>query len=462
MKLTRLTYALVLALFLLLFPGFSERVSAAGPESATLPLTSLEQAGLLSGLTSRGLGRGLFPQPVGTIAPKPFIQRDYRPDWLISSPYERTLLAERIGEQGRARFAAERGWNKLIGSRGRTLVQGPDSVYWDPYSGQIRVLESKGGTSALKFTYGSTQGTNTNTIRSAARVLKSARATPAERLAAARVIRAAQKNRLQTGVVRTGHMLGRPDAPQIEGEWSTSRVAREAREWEQRLVRRNPELRAVFREAGTAQVRDMLKYRATQGLAALGLAGAGMLGWDAYRQGQVTWTMLRDPTLQGTVLPYLQTGITFGRLGQSITLGLGSAAQMGLLGQGQLPVLGRAAGRWFLPMAIGVESLLVVRAYYEYSAGRISQRALYQRATGSATFGAFTVGGAVIGAAVGIWISGAGAVPGAAIGAEIGAMIAIPVQSAVSWALTRADRRFNEAQGMAFDAALDRVYGLSH
>lgn len=462
MNRTRMTCALALALFLLLFPGFSERAWAAGPESTTLPLTSLERAGLLSGLTSRGLGRELFPQPVNTIAPKWYFQRNYRADWLVSSLHERILLAERIGEQGRARFAVERGWNKLIGWRGRGIAQGPDAVYWDPYSGQVRVLEAKGGTSPLKFTYGSLQGTNRNAIRSAAHVLESAHATRAEWVAAARVIRAAQKNRLQTGVIRTGHALGNPDPPQLEGGWNMSQVAKEAREREQNLVRRDPELIEVFREARAAEARDMLKYRATQGLAALGLAGAGMLAWDAYQQGQITWTMLQDPALQGTTLPYLQTGITFGRLGQSITLGLSSAAQLGLLGQGQLPIFGRAAGRWFLPMAVGVESLLVVSAYYEYSAGRISQRELYQRGTGPAIFGAFTVGGAAVGAAVGVWMSGAGAVPGAVVGAEIGAMIAIPAQSAVSWALTRADRQVNEAQEMAFDAALDRVYGLSH
>lgn len=462
MKLTRLPYAVVLALLLLLFPDFSEQVWAAGPESPTPPLTSLEQAGLLSSLTSRSLGRALFPRPVETIALKPFIQQDYRSDWLVSSPYGRTLLAERIGEQGRARFAAEQGWTKLVGSRGRGIVQGPDAVYWDPYSGQVRVLESKGGTSLLKTTYGSVQGTNTNAVRSAARVLKSARATRAERHAAARVIRAAQKNRLQTGVVRTGHVLGRPDAPQHKEGWSSSRVAEEAREWERRLVRRDPKLRRVFREADAAQARDMLKYRASQGVAALGLAGAGMLGWEAYQQGQIAWAILQDPTLQGTALPYLQAGITLGQAGQSMASGLSSAAQLGAFGQGELQAIAQAAGELVLPMVIGVDSLRAISAYYEYSVGRISQRELYRRAAGPVIVVAFTVGGAVIGAAVGVWMSGAGAVPGAVIGAEIGAIVAMPVQSAVNRIMTHMDRQFNEAQEMAFDAALDRVYGLSH
>lgn len=456
MNQTRMICALALALFLLLFPGFSEQVSAAGPESLTLPLTSLERAGLLSGLASRGLGGELFPQSVNTIAPKPYFQRNYRADWLASSLYERTLLAERIGEQGRARFAAERGWRKLVGWQGRGIAQGPDAVYWDPYSGQVRVFEAKGGTSPLKTTYGTLQGTNRNAIRSAARVLKSARATRAERVAAARVILAAQKGRLKTGVVRTGHVLGRPDVPQLEGRWNTSRVAQEARELERQIIiilqdsEDLDDIVIILNDARAAERRDMFKYRATQGLAALGVAGAGMLAWDAYRQSQMAWTMFQDPVFQGGVLPYLQTGIAFGRLGQSMTLGLGSVAQLGLLGEGDLLAFGLMSGGWFLPMAVGAESLLAIRAYYEYSAGRISQHEFYRRATGPAVFGSFAVGGAITGAAVGAWLLGIGAVPGAVIGAEIGGMIAIPVQSAISWALVRADRQFDEAQDVTY------------
>lgn len=461
MNRTRLTFAVVLALCLLLFLGISQPVLAAGPEDTSPPRTSLEQAGLLASLTSRGLGRELFPRPVSTIPPHPFIQRNYRSDWLVTSPYDRTLLAERIGEQGRARFAIERGWTKLVGWRERGIAQGPDAVYWDPYSGHVRVLESKGGTSPIKRTYFTPQGTNRNAIRSAARVLKSARATDDERLAAARVIKAAQKNRLRTGVVRTRHMLGRPDTPQLEGEWSTTEAAEEAREWEARLVRRDPQLRAIFEEADSAQLRDILRYHANQGVAVLGLAGAGMLGWEAYQQAQISWAMFHDPALQGTLLPYLQTGIALGQFGQSVTSWLPPAAHLGLLGQGQLTVIADVAGDWIFPLALGVDSLRAIRAYYEYSVGLISQRQFYREATGPVIRLASTAGGATIGAAIGVWVLGVGAVPGAMIGAGIAQWVASPLQSVASRLWARDDRQLKEAQQLAFVAAVDRAYGLS-
>jgi hypothetical protein len=111
------------------------------------PLNPLEQAARLSGVASHAMGRKLFPAAAQTMAPMPYYQRHYRRAWMSALPYQRTQFAERIGNQGRARYAAEQGWIKLLGSRGRGLRQGPDSVYWDPYSGRVRALEAKGGSS---------------------------------------------------------------------------------------------------------------------------------------------------------------------------------------------------------------------------------------------------------------------------------------------------------------------------
>ncbi len=59
---------------------------------------------------------------------QPFYQRNYRNPWLQSNLYQRQLLAERIGNQGRARYGAEHGWIKRLGSTGRGIRQGPDAV----------------------------------------------------------------------------------------------------------------------------------------------------------------------------------------------------------------------------------------------------------------------------------------------------------------------------------------------
>jgi hypothetical protein len=437
----------------------SQEALADPPSVAPLvPLTQLEQAGRVSGLASQTFGRGLFVPSI--VVSAPYYQRNYSSPWLSASSYERKLLGERIGNQGRARFAAEQGWIKVIGSQNRGIVQGPDSAVWDPRRGYIRVLEAKGGSSPLKWTYESWQGTNQNAIRSAEFVLRSTVASPLEKLAAARVVKAAQKNRLQTGVVRTSHEKGVAEVPRLDGGFDRESVAKEAGDIERRLTQQNPTLASIFRKAGTAQLSDMLKYRAGQGLTILGLAGSGMLGWDAYQQSQDAWEMWSDAALQNTALPYLQTGLAGGRWLESASLGLGSATQLGLLGKGGLRIFGHAAGKWFLPIAIGVEGLSAGTACYEYSTGRISKREFYRRTTGPAVFGVFTTGGAVIGGIAGSSAAGVGALPGAGAGAGIGALVAVPVQFTADWTWNWYYRKFDEKQRAAVDEAVERRYAL--
>ena len=178
--------------------------------------------------------------------------------------------AERIGTQGVAKYAAERGWIKLLGAQGRGISQGPDFVYLDPFSNRVRVIEAKGGSSQPKRTYDSRQGTNTNTIRSAQFVLKSARASQREKWAAALVIRAAQKKRLETGVVRTP--LDKPESPRlIKGSWDSKNVGKEAF----RIGRNNPH--TVFKGVGTGQ--RVASLRSAGRL--LPLAVVGVEGWRA-------------------------------------------------------------------------------------------------------------------------------------------------------------------------------------
>lgn len=259
MKVAQRTCASVLVSFL----GavlLARPVSAAEINLVQAPrLTALEQAGRLARLNSR-LGAGAL-YPKGSIVPLLFYQRDYSALWPHVTQRDRAILAERIGNQGRARFAAERGWIKLSGSQGRGIAQGPDAIYWDPSAGRIRVVEAKGGLSPVKSTFGSLQGTNQNMIRSEELVLRSPRTTLAERLASARVIRAAQENRLVSAVVRTPHALGIPASPRLEGAWSRTSVSAEAVQIERKLIRQRPELAPVFRNAAQAHEADLLTYR---------------------------------------------------------------------------------------------------------------------------------------------------------------------------------------------------------
>ena len=254
------------------------------------PLTKGEQAARLRGIAGAEVARKLYPLSVETIEPKFYYQRNYRIPWKEANLNQRILLAEKIGEQGRAKFAAERGWIKILGSRNRGIHQGPDSVYWDQRSGRLRVLEAKGGTSPLKWTFNSRQGTNLNAIKSAERVLQSSKATYTAKVAAARAIVAAQQGRLETGVIRTNHVLGAPRNPELLGEWDNANVRKGAIEIEQEIIRKNPDSRTIFRHAHKEQSFAMLKYRTPRGLAIIGFAGTLGLGWDAYQQSQTAWS----------------------------------------------------------------------------------------------------------------------------------------------------------------------------
>ena len=200
--------------------------------------------------------------------------------------------------------------------------------------------------------------------------------------------------------------------------------------------------------------------RIARGFAVLGIAGSGMLGWEAYKQSQYAWAMWSDPVLRKTALPYLQAGFAGGRLLESASLGLSEAARFELLGKGGLSVFGRTAGRSFLPIAVGAEGVGVSVTCYEYSIGRISKRDFYRRTTGPAIFGVFTTGGAIIGGIAGAPEGGVGALPGAAIGANIGALVAVPVQFTADWTWNWYYRNFDEKQRAAVDEAVNRHYGL--
>ena len=467
------TIVLLLFVFVAVNPNVVSARSAV--LSLDLLLTPQEQAARLRSLAGPEVTRRLHPSGVGAVNPiRPMLyyQRNYRRAWLDATLGRRVQLAERIGEQGRARLAAEQGWTKLLGSRSRGIRQGPDSVYWDRSSGRLRALEAKGGTAQLKWSFNSLQGTNRNTLRSAKNVLTRywRAATPEMKLQMARVVLAAEKGQLDTGVIKTKHVLGKPNTPELVG-WDSTNVAREARRARREIIKGQPEARVVFREAGRDHWQDRkafraehrplrAKYRASQGLAAVGFAGALGLGWDAYQRSRVAWSMFEDPTLKGSILPYMQTGMAFGRMAQATTLGVGSTAQLEIWKLSVKRGTGRVAGRAFLPITLGVEGLRLATAYHEYGLGRISQREFYRRSAGPAIMAVFTVGGATFGGIVGFQAAGVGAIPGAITGANIGAFAAIPVQFATDYMVDWYYREFDEKQRRVVNAAVETFYGL--
>lgn len=449
--------------------------------SLDFPLTAQEQATRLRSLASPEIALRLHPSGVGRasrLRPMPFFQQNFEAQWsegpLDQRINRRRLLAEKIGEQGRARFAAERGWTKLLGStiRGRGVRQGPDSVHWDPRLGRVVALEAKGGGSRLRPGFGDLrQGTNQYTIQSAKNIYAFKRAaTRKMKVQMARVIVAAEKGHLDTRVIRTEYVWGKPNAPELD-RWDSTRVARAARRARREIIKNYPEAREFFREASRDHLRDRkafrvehrglrLRQRAIHGMRVIGFAGALGLGWDAYQQSRAAWSMFDDPTLNGSVLPYMQTGVALGRVAQAATLARGVTEPSSILNLSAKGRAVRVAGRAFLPISLGVEGLQLATAYHEYGLGRISQRELYQRSAGATILAGFTLGGAAVGSIVGFQAVGVGAIPGAMAGAKIGAVVAIPVQLATDYAVNWYYREFDEQQLRTVNLAVEAFYGL--
>ena len=428
-------------------------------------LTPQEQAAKLWELAGQMMVRKLFPSTPDSVKP---LQRDYhqRAGGNIS-PAQLRDIAKEMGEKGGAWYAAKHGLTELLGAKGSGIPQGPDSVYWDPYSGYVVVLETKGGYAKIADFYGARQNTNRYSVRAAEVILKSQSATRKAKVAAARIVVAAQEGRLVTGATGTGP---RGDPLLIEDKWDVTNVAEEARE----IERRNPENRKAFHRA-------RLTARMTRGVAITGFAGALALGWDAKQQAQAAWSMFDDPTLKGSTLPFMQTGTAFGRVAQAATWGVISTAQLGIwrlsttvagaqrttaqaaqLGVWRLSARGaiRAAGLAFIPITLGLEGLQWAMVNHEHHLGRISQREFYRRSTAPAIMAVFTAGGATVGGIIGFKAGGVSAIPGAMIGANIGAFAAIPVQIATDYMVDRYYREFDEHQRRVVNAAVEAFYGL--
>jgi len=454
------------------------------------PLTQNEQAGRLSGLFSRSpFGSQIGTQPTDRIGTKRYFQRDYRSEWrkasLSEDLSEKIRIAEKIGNQGGGRWAAERGYIKLLGSQDRGIVQGPDSIYYDPYHDTYLAIERKGGTSQPKFTYGARQGTNLNEIRSAETTLKSLKTSPAEKEAAARLIKAAQKKKLQTVVVRTEHVQGTPGDPAQTGNLDSSNIRREARITEDRLTSRHPDLAKYFQDAETKNRAATIRYRASIigeeggimkgvriGGGVLGLAGSVLIGIDAYNESVNTWEMFYDPAYNGSIIPYMNGVLSGSKWAEAGTFGLGSMAiigsgaeSLGWLGEaGGFRLFAQFAGKWFLPVAVGTEVLSFGKDYYQFRMGRLSPLEWSHRKTEAEILWGFALTGGAVGAAVGAPEGGVGAIPGAIIGGGIGMITggaiqgAIQIYAKIHWYFV--GKEFSEEQQRAVNEALDRRYGL--
>ena len=329
------------------------------------PSTPLEKMATLSSVTKHRVPITIFGPNVESFLAGLPSRIDYEFDYSRASSGQRRIISQIQGERGAARFSTGQRWKTLLGPHGHKLNVGPDSVYWDRQSGRVRVIEAKGGAGRTSVSYGGTrQGTNKNTIRSAARVLTSPRASLNENLQAARIVKAAQRGQLTTGVVATRILSGRFSDPQRVGRWSTRNVSSEAARIEQRLFKQYPESRRFFRKAGFLHNVDRMKYRGARLLALGSVSARALVPESAHRA-----------RLQG---------------------------------------VGRVIGRWFVPVGVGIASATVMVTHYQASSGLISTREFYRRSAEPAIMVVLTTAGAILGGSLGASLGAFAAVPAGA------------------------------------------------
>lgn len=148
--------------------------------------------------------------------------------WLKATPEQRRGLGEAIGEQGGRDTARRMGHTVVFDGRDKGIAQGPDQVYVGR-DGRVHVFECKANDAPLNHAYGHRQGTVEHAVESARRVLRSSKASPAQREAARRVLEAAENSTLDVHVVRTRHVLGKPTPGATTVESTISARPRAAR-----------------------------------------------------------------------------------------------------------------------------------------------------------------------------------------------------------------------------------------
>ncbi len=257
--------------------------------------------------------------------------------WLKATPQERVRIAEEIGELGARRYADAKGWKPLLDGTKKALSQGVDQVY-ETADGMIRVIEAKGGTSALGKGYGYQQGSSEWAVKAAERVLKSSKATAAERQAAQRILKAASEGKLIVDVVRTEHVLGVPTRAICE---QSTAVTAEARSMAKTV------LEAIKQEAG-AGLKSSSKVLSEVDDVARGAA-----------RGLQTESKAASEAAERVVARGLESSID----------DVGGAAAGKLL-----PKLGKAAGPAAVALDVGIRAYDASKVEEQYKRGEISSR----------------------------------------------------------------------------------------
>jgi hypothetical protein len=362
-------------------------------------------------------------------------QADRTKDYAAADPTGKRKISESIGEQGRKRLMTELQQEvgdlvQKLGFRDRFAPQGPDSSYWSPATGKYLVVEAKGGNSRAKKTFGAKQGTNLNTLKSAANYLAIKGPSFAEKVMHAEIIEAAIRESLATGLAKTKHVGGKPEKPVLEGPFDESSVSKEAKKIKEQQIKQNPELKEAYEQASRNVDKQVWKHRLSIVCASIGLVAGVVLSWDAYvlwqRVGRDARSEITDET--AITLALLQAT---GRTAEVVTISASSAAKLALaMGyrSAWLVEVARVAGRYVLPVVVLTESAFGASAGYDhYFRRETSKLEFFAAASGPTIALGFSGLGAIVGAFVGgVPTGGAGAVPGAIFGAEVGAFVSVP------------------------------------
>lgn len=161
---------------------------------------------------------------------------DRSADWAVASGKGDLLakqkIAEEIGEDGVRKLIRSRGGKVLLDPRQKGLKQGFDFVAEEKGTRNIKVIDSKGGNSGLKSSYGHPQASPEWSVKASERTLKSTQSSPTEKKAARRVLNAAAEGKLSGEVARTRHKLGTPTSTKVLDSYPSGneKVARMARQ----------------------------------------------------------------------------------------------------------------------------------------------------------------------------------------------------------------------------------------
>lgn len=295
--------------------------------------------------------------------------------WLKATVYERSKIAEQIGEDGARRLSRSQGWVPLLEEGKKTVPQGPDQIYRSQ-NGIVHVVEAKGGSGQLGHAYGYPQGSPEWAVKSAERILISKTATDLEKQAAREVLEAAAKGNLEVHVIRTSHTLGQPTKAAFE---QSAKCTREA---------------------------SQLAATSLDDVAAAAIASRTASTSHSHLDRAAAMEMKR-------------VGATSSKAAKSTGDAVRSAGRAA-------SKAAKVAGPVGLAVEAGVRTKDVIETEQQFNAGEITlaERRMRHGENAGGMVGGMTgaASGAALGAAIGAPFGGVGAIPGAFIGGTIGAV----------------------------------------